>query len=70
MQGVVKVFDPTSGVGLIVRDDDRSEVLLIPGSLEGSMFRMLRQGQRVVFDLHEEEGRAVARNLRFGSDGF
>ncbi len=50
MQGVVKVYDPGSGVGVIVRDDDRSEVYLRPGSLEGSMFRMLRQGQRVIFD--------------------
>lgn len=70
MQGTVKVYDPEAGVGVIVRDDDRSEVFLLPGSLEGSMFRMLRQGQRVVFDLHEADGKPVARNLRFGSDGF
>ncbi|HHC07321.1 MAG TPA: cold shock domain-containing protein [Actinobacteria bacterium] len=70
MQGVVKVFDPDTGIGVIVRDDDRSEVFLLPGSLAGSMFRMLRQGQRVVFDLEEADGRPVAKNLRFGSDGF
>ncbi len=70
MQGVVKVFDPETGVGVIVRDDDRSEVYLHPGSLEGSMFRMLRQGQRIVFDLHHVDGSPVARNLRFGSDGY
>ena len=70
MQGVVKVFDSETGVGVIVRDDDRSEVFLLPGSLAGSMFRMLRQGQRIVFDLEEVDGRPVATNLRFGSDGF
>ena len=31
MQGVVKVYDPETGVGVIVRDDDRSEVLIKPG---------------------------------------
>ena len=70
MQGVVKVYDPRSGVGVIVRDDDRSEVYLRPGSLDGSMFRMLRQGQRVLFDIDEEDGRLFARDLRFGADGY
>lgn len=70
MQGVVKVYDDATGVGVIVRDDDRSEVLLKPGSLDGSMFRFLRQGQRVRFDLHGEGDEAYATNLRFGSDGY
>ena len=70
MQGVVKVYDPRSGVGVIVRDDDRSEVYLRPGSLDGSMFRMLRQGQRVLFDIDEDDGRLFARDLRFGADGY
>jgi len=70
VQGVVKVYDPRSGVGVILRDDDRSEVYLRPGSLEGSMFRMLRQGQRVIFDIDEGDGRLFARDLRFGADGY
>jgi len=70
MQGVVKAYDATTGVGSIVRDDDRSEVLLKPGSLDGSMFRFLRQGQRVRFDLNGEGTDAFATNLRFGSDGY
>ena len=70
MQGVVKVYDPKTGVGVIIRDDDLSEVYLRPGSLDGSMFRMLRMGQRIIFDLDDEEGRSFARDLRFGSDGY
>jgi cold shock CspA family protein len=70
MQGVVKAYDDATGVGILVRDDDRSEVVLRPGSLDGSMFRFLRQGQRVRFDLVGEGEQAHATNLRFGSDGF
>lgn len=70
MQGVVKVYDPATGVGVIVRDDDGSDVLLRPGSLDGSMFLMLRQGQRVVFDLVREDDVDYAGSLRFGSDGY
>lgn len=70
VQGVVQTYDPVSGVGVIVRDDDRSEVFLRPGSLRGSIFRTLRQGQRIVFDLTDEEGTAYASNLRVGQDAY
>jgi CspA family cold shock protein len=70
MQGVVKAYDAATGIGSIVRDDDRSEVLLKPGSLDGSMFRLLRQGQRVRFDLNDGDDTPFATNLRFGSDGY
>jgi cold shock CspA family protein len=70
MQGFVKAYDDTTGIGVIVRDDDRSEVLLRPGSLDGSMFRFLRQGQRLRFDIDIQDNRPFAMNLRFGSDGY
>lgn len=68
MQGVVKSYDPGTGIGIIV-SDDRSEVFLGPGSLAESLFRTLRQGQRVVFDTEERDGKPFAHHLRFGSDG-
>lgn len=62
MQGVIKSYDPSSGDGIVVRDTDLSEHDLAPGCLEGSVFRMLRQGQRVRFEL-DTEGRATALSL-------
>ena len=38
LQGVVKSYDPVTGAGIVVRDDDRSEVFLRAGSLKGSIF--------------------------------
>jgi CspA family cold shock protein len=70
MQGVVQVYDPATGVGAILREDTGGKVFLRPGSLDGSIFRMLRQGQRVNFDLETEDGVDYARRLRFGSDGY
>ena len=69
MQGVVKVYDPTTGFGTVLLDDGATEVLLGPGSLKGSIFRTLRQGQRIVFDTREEDGRTYATGVRLGSDG-
>ncbi|MCC5950913.1 MAG: hypothetical protein JJU45_02340 [Acidimicrobiia bacterium] len=64
MQGVVKSYDPVTGVGAVVRDD-LAEFELAQGALEGSVFRMVRQGQRVVFTLDE---RGFATELRLGSE--
>jgi cold shock CspA family protein len=65
MQGVVKMFDPLTREGIVVVDTDRSEVVLTGAALERSIFRTLRQGQRVVFDL-DAEGRAT--NVRSGAE--
>ena len=65
MQGTVKMFDPATAEGVVVLDTDRSEVVLATGALEGSIFRMLRQGQRVVFEL-DSDGRAT--RVRTGAE--
>ena len=65
MQGVIKAYDPANGEGIVISDTDLSEYNLASNALEGSVFRMVRQGQRVVFDL-DPAGRATA--LRLGSE--
>ena len=65
MQGVVRTYDPQTGEGLVVRDTDRAELVLAPGALDGSLFRLLRQGQRVNFVV-DDEGRAT--RIRIGSE--
>ena len=65
MQGVIKSYDPDSGDGIVVRDTDLAEIDLAPGALEGSVFRTLRQGQRIVFDL---DGAGLATAVRIGAE--
>ena len=65
MQGIIKAYDPGSGDGVVISDTDLSEYNLASNALEGSIFRMVRQGQRVVFSL-DAEGRAST--LRLGSE--
>jgi CspA family cold shock protein len=69
-QGVVKTYDPVTGAGIVVRDADRSEVYLRPGSLKGSVFRTLRQGQRILFDSVEDDGQTFITSIRLGQDGY
>ena len=65
MQGTVKMFDPSTNEGLVVRDTDREEFVLAANALEDSIFQMLRQGQRVNFTL-DADGRATT--MRLGSE--
>jgi cold shock CspA family protein len=65
MQGVVKSYDPGTGQGVILCDTDLAEYDLAANALEGSVFRMLRQGQRVVFAV--DEGHRATR-LGLGSE--
>ncbi len=65
MQGVIKSYDPGSGDGVVLCDTDFKEYDLAADALAGSVFRMLRQGQRVVFDV--DDGSCATR-LRLGSE--
>ena len=65
MQGVIKSYDPATSDGVVLCDTDLIDYDLAAGALDGSVFRMLRQGQRVRFALDDE---GLATELRLGSE--
>jgi cold shock CspA family protein len=65
LQGVIKAYDPVTGDGVVMCDTDLADYDLAADALEGSLFRMVRQGQRVIFDLDPEQR---ATRLRLGSE--
>ena len=65
MQGVIKSYDPGSGDGVVLCDTDLAEYDLDADALLNSVFRMLRQGQRVIFDVTPD---GLATRLRLGSE--
>ena len=64
MQGVIKSYDPGHRRRCHPGDTDLTSTTWPPAPSVGSVFRMLRQGQRVVFDLD----RRAATSLRLGSE--
>ena len=62
-QGTVKEYFVEDRAGSLLQDD-RSEIAIDAESTEGSGLRSLRVCQRVDYDVAEEGGRRVARNLR------
>jgi len=62
VQGTIRDYDPESRSGSL-STDDRTEVAIDGRSLTPEM-RSLRVGQRVRFEVDEQDGHPVARQLR------
>ena len=65
-QATVKTYDSVTRTGVLISDDGSQEFQVDGAALESGMFRFLRPGQRVTFDIVETEGKTSIRNLRIG----
>ena len=65
-QATVKSYDSLTRTGVLVADDGSTEYQIEPAAIETGMFRFLRPGQRVSFDVVGEGGDAQVTNLRIG----
>jgi cold shock CspA family protein len=63
MQGTIKHFDADERTGFVVTDD-RTEVAIDRGSFADDTLLTLRLGQRVTFEIAEQDGHPAARGLR------
>ena len=63
--GRVKWFNSKKGYGFITLDDDsQKDVFLHVSSLEKSKFRILKENQKIQFEIKEERGKLQAINLK------
>jgi cold shock CspA family protein len=62
-QGTIKSYDAREQAGSLLMDD-RTEIRIDAMSTLDSGLRTLRLGQRVRFDVVEQDGARVARRLR------
>lgn len=65
-QATVKSYDSLTRTGVLISDDQQTTWEIDPEVMDDSMFRFLRPGQRVTFDVIEMEGRKKLRDLRIG----
>jgi len=66
-QATVKTYDSITRTGTLVSDDGGVTYEVDAEAMDSSpMFRFLRPGQRITFDLVDEQGRRSIRNLRIG----
>ena len=61
-EGIVKWFSENKGYGFIEQDDGR-DVFVHYSSIMGQGFKTLTDGQRVSFDVEENDKGPVAKNV-------
>ena len=66
--GTVKWFSKDKGYGFITRDDNQGDVFVHFTAIQKEGFRTLEQGQRVEFEIEEDEKGPRAKNVVILSD--
>ena len=62
--GKVKWFNAKKGYGFITDDKSEKDVFLHISALEESKLRVLRENQKIQFEIKEEKGKLKAVNLK------
>ncbi len=61
--GKVKWFNAQKGYGFITDDKSEKDIFLHVSALEKSKLRVLRENQKIQFEIKEEKGKLKAINL-------
>ena len=62
--GKVKWFDSKKGYGFITDDETNADIFLHVSSLEESKLRVLKEEQRIKFDIKKEKDKLQAINIK------
>ncbi len=62
--GTVKFFNETKGFGFIAPDDGAKDVFVHVSALERSGISMLREGDKVSFEVVTDRGKPAASNIQ------
>ena len=62
--GKVKCFNSQKGYGFITDDKYEKDIFLHVSALEKSKLRVLRENQKIQFEIKEEKGKLKAINLK------
>ncbi len=62
--GKVKWFNAQKGYGFITDNKSEKDVFLHVSALEKSKLRILRENQKIQFEIKEEKGKLKAINLK------
>ena len=62
--GKIKWFNAKKGYGFITDDETNKDIFLHVSSLEESKLRVLKEEQKIKFDIKEEENKLQAINIK------
>tara|TARA_B100000963_G_scaffold308424_1_gene283904 strand:+ start:321 stop:539 length:219 start_codon:yes stop_codon:yes gene_type:complete len=62
--GKVKWFNSKKGYGFITDDETNKDIFLHVSALEQSKLRVLKEEQKIVYDIKEEKNKLQAINIK------
>ena len=62
--GKIKWFNAKKGYGFITEDETNKDIFLHVSSLEESKLRVLKEEQKIEFDIKEEKNKLQAINIK------
>ena len=62
--GKVKWFNPKKGYGFVDQDDDEKDMFLHITALQKANISVLNEGDKISYDVEEENGKQSATNLK------
>ena len=62
--GKVKWFNAKKGYGFITDDETKKDIFLHVSALEESKLRVLKEEQKIKFDIKEEKNKLQATNIK------
>ena len=62
--GKIKWFNAKKGYGFITEDETNKDIFLHVSSLEESKLRVLKEEQKIKFDIKEEKNKLQAINIK------
>tara|TARA_B100000242_G_scaffold22414_1_gene13585 strand:- start:13 stop:231 length:219 start_codon:yes stop_codon:yes gene_type:complete len=62
--GKLKWFNAKKGYGFITDDETKKDIFLHVSALEESKLRVLKEDQKIVYDIKEEKNKLQAINIK------
>ena len=62
--GKVKWFNSKKGYGFITDDETQKDIFLHVSELESSKLRVLKEEQKIIYDIKEEKDKLQAINIK------
>lgn len=69
-QGIIKSYDPNTGIGIVLDEESREDLVLDSNSLKDSIFITLRQGQRINYTKIESGDETKIIKIKIGQDKY
>ena len=67
-QGIVKSYDPNTGIGIVIDEDTKEDLVIDKKILNKSIFITLRQGQRINYTKKQTDDKISITDIKIGQD--